>query len=28
MQKLVVIGRHMDANMKAYLKEALDMCLA
>ena len=28
MQKLVFIGQHMDANMKAFLKEALDGCLA
>ncbi len=28
MQKLVFIGQKMDANMKAFLKEALDMCLA
>jgi len=27
MQKLVFIGQHMDANMKAFLKEALDGCL-
>ena len=28
MQKLVFIGQHMDKDMKAYLKEMLDMCLA
>ena len=28
MQKLVFIGQKMDANMKTFLKEALDMCLA
>ncbi len=28
MQKLVFIGQKMDSNMKAFLKEALDMCLA
>ena len=28
MQKLVFIGQHMDTNMKTFLKEALDMCLA
>ena len=27
-QKLVFIGQKMDANMKTFLKEALDMCLA
>jgi G3E family GTPase len=28
MQKLVFIGQHMDKDMKTYLKEMLDMCLA
>ena len=28
MQKLVFIGQHMDKDMKSFIKEMLDMCLA